>query len=153
MLTISYVTLFFLMIRRPPRSTLFPYTTLFRSGATPLLAPPGRPGVPAAAARVRRAVLAGTRHQRRPEDDGDHRRPPGLELGAVRRIPGPGVPPAQRRPHPHLGDPLGARGDRARHHGGGVAHRPDDGPADHQADPVRRLLRGNERRDHAVPRL
>src|SRR2546427_11857036 len=23
---------FFLMIRRPPRSTLFPYTTLFRSG-------------------------------------------------------------------------------------------------------------------------
>src|SRR5258705_7054628 len=26
---------FFLMIRRPPRSTLFPYTTLFRSGASP----------------------------------------------------------------------------------------------------------------------
>src|ERR1051325_8112939 len=26
-----YVCLFFLMIRRPPRSTLFPYTTLFRS--------------------------------------------------------------------------------------------------------------------------
>src|SRR2546426_8445578 len=26
--------LFFLMIRRPPRSTLFPYTTLFRSLAT-----------------------------------------------------------------------------------------------------------------------
>src|SRR2546427_8165255 len=25
-------TFFFLMIRRPPRSTLFPYTTLFRSG-------------------------------------------------------------------------------------------------------------------------
>src|SRR3989442_3738506 len=25
---------FFLMIRRPPRSTLFPYTTLFRSGNT-----------------------------------------------------------------------------------------------------------------------
>src|SRR2546427_8485253 len=25
---------FFLMIRRPPRSTLFPYTTLFRSGTT-----------------------------------------------------------------------------------------------------------------------
>src|SRR5437773_6315058 len=24
---------FFLMLRRPPRSTLFPYTTLFRSGA------------------------------------------------------------------------------------------------------------------------
>src|SRR6266496_5382838 len=28
---------FFLMIRRPPRSTLFPYTTLFRSAR-----PPGR---------------------------------------------------------------------------------------------------------------
>src|SRR3712207_8610943 len=27
----SYVCFFFLMIRRPPRSTLFPYTTLFRS--------------------------------------------------------------------------------------------------------------------------
>src|SRR2546430_16726202 len=26
---------FFLMIRRPPRSTLFPYTTLFRSGRMP----------------------------------------------------------------------------------------------------------------------
>src|SRR2546427_7697613 len=26
---------FFLMIRRPPRSTLFPYTTLFRSGLHP----------------------------------------------------------------------------------------------------------------------
>src|SRR6266581_8480956 len=26
---------FFLMIRRPPRSTLFPYTTLFRSSAPP----------------------------------------------------------------------------------------------------------------------
>src|SRR2546422_11502460 len=28
---IPHVLLFFLMIRRPPRSTLFPYTTLFRS--------------------------------------------------------------------------------------------------------------------------
>src|SRR3712207_9531349 len=27
----SYISFFFLMIRRPPRSTLFPYTTLFRS--------------------------------------------------------------------------------------------------------------------------
>src|SRR5256885_12660228 len=27
----SYYSFFFLMIRRPPRSTLFPYTTLFRS--------------------------------------------------------------------------------------------------------------------------
>src|SRR5438876_7132034 len=28
--------IFFLMIRRPPRSTLFPYTTLFRSEQIPL---------------------------------------------------------------------------------------------------------------------
>src|SRR2546429_7210424 len=31
--TPSIIFFFFLMIRRPPRSTLFPYTTLFRSGA------------------------------------------------------------------------------------------------------------------------
>src|SRR2546430_17464760 len=37
---IAYVCLFFffLMIRRPPRSTLFPYTTLFRSEWPQLLA-------------------------------------------------------------------------------------------------------------------
>src|SRR3712207_7486213 len=38
---------FFLMIRRPPRSTLFPYTTLFRSG--PLLAKIAEADVPRAA--------------------------------------------------------------------------------------------------------
>src|SRR2546429_7026045 len=31
MLRLTYLFFFFLMIRRPPRSTLFPYTTLFRS--------------------------------------------------------------------------------------------------------------------------
>src|SRR2546430_10394218 len=30
----SHQSFFFLMIRRPPRSTLFPYTTLFRSPST-----------------------------------------------------------------------------------------------------------------------
>src|SRR3712207_8955746 len=40
---------FFLMIRRPPRSPLFPYTTLFRSEA----APPGRHGFHALAGVVR----------------------------------------------------------------------------------------------------
>src|SRR3712207_7938023 len=31
-MSLSHITtIFFLMIRRPPRSTLFPYTTLFRS--------------------------------------------------------------------------------------------------------------------------
>src|SRR2546427_1771076 len=32
---IKYFDFFFLMIRRPPRSTLFPYTTLFRSCGFP----------------------------------------------------------------------------------------------------------------------
>src|ERR1043166_9326844 len=32
---ISLRVVFFLMIRRPPRSTLFPYTTLFRSNGAP----------------------------------------------------------------------------------------------------------------------
>src|SRR6516162_10084399 len=42
-LAISYF--FFLMIRRPPRSTLFPYTTLFRSRIWPgrTAAPAGKP--------------------------------------------------------------------------------------------------------------
>src|SRR2546430_11161041 len=35
---------FFLMIRRPPRSTLFPYTTLFRSNASALVDPERRAG-------------------------------------------------------------------------------------------------------------
>src|SRR5689334_25045620 len=30
-----FILFFFLMIRRPPRSTLFPYTTLFRSREIP----------------------------------------------------------------------------------------------------------------------
>src|SRR2546426_9733683 len=47
-----YILFFFLMIRRPPRSTLFPYTTLFRS-------PAGRPAVCAAPhARGVRGALA-----------------------------------------------------------------------------------------------
>ena len=33
-LCLDYFLFFFLMIRRPPRSTLFPYTTLFRSRRT-----------------------------------------------------------------------------------------------------------------------
>src|SRR2546430_9970412 len=51
---------FFLMIRRPPRSTLFPYTTLFRSQSSTSLyptmmvrrsvEPPARPGFAAAVA-------------------------------------------------------------------------------------------------------
>src|SRR3712207_8180891 len=44
--------LFFLMIRRPPRSTLFPYTTLFRSDAQ-------RIAERAGTARARELVMTG----------------------------------------------------------------------------------------------
>src|SRR5258708_16902864 len=60
----SYLVFFFLMIRRPPRSTLFPYTTLFRSPARRGLAP-SRP-----------AHRRGGRqrcHRRRPPDPGDRK--------------------------------------------------------------------------------
>src|SRR2546430_7752482 len=46
------------MIRRPPRSTLFPYTTLFRSGAGRLGAG-GAGGGPGRAAHRRRGAGAG----------------------------------------------------------------------------------------------
>src|SRR5438309_9204727 len=36
-LDIMRIIFFFLMIRRPPRSTLFPYTTLFRSRGTAMV--------------------------------------------------------------------------------------------------------------------
>src|SRR2546426_5933437 len=53
---------FFLMIRRPPRSTLFPYTTLFRS-----LEAAGDP-----ARAYRQPALPEQRHERRvPRQDAD----------------------------------------------------------------------------------
>src|SRR5476651_2744188 len=49
--TYTCLFFFFLMIRRPPRSTLFPYTTLFRSGrlgsSRPMPCPCRPPGCPA----------------------------------------------------------------------------------------------------------
>src|SRR2546429_8573461 len=54
------VFFFFLMIRRPPRSTLFPYTTLFRSHE-PLI-PPRTPGSRLCrfCVRLRKRKTAGT---------------------------------------------------------------------------------------------
>src|SRR4051812_50037867 len=59
---------FFLMIRRPPRSTLFPYTTLFRSVAPPGSQAPAARGLRADRAPVRlspvhRAELDGARSE------------------------------------------------------------------------------------------
>src|SRR2546430_15437392 len=42
---IRFLFFFFLMIRRPPRSTLFPYTTLFRSHPGRGIRGARRPGV------------------------------------------------------------------------------------------------------------
>src|SRR5689334_25430226 len=50
---------FFLMIRRPPRSTLFPYTTLFRSRGVRRGAPDRRGRGAAAASVGLRALSAG----------------------------------------------------------------------------------------------
>src|SRR2546426_5152199 len=61
------------MIRRPPRSTLFPYTTLFRS----LAAGPRAPGARVAAPGLR--ALAAVRGAARRAD------PPALQRG----VPGP----------------------------------------------------------------
>src|SRR5947209_18522103 len=65
---------FFLLIRRPPRSTLFPYTTLFRSASPrrPLNAPArsaaaDNPAAPPAARRSRRR-LRNRRNRRRSEE-------------------------------------------------------------------------------------
>src|SRR3712207_7097379 len=56
------------MIRRPPRSTLFPYTTLFRSYLPDLTARWGRgpPAAPLLQGRGRARRLQ--RHRRRPAD-------------------------------------------------------------------------------------
>src|SRR3712207_8170058 len=46
------------MIRRPPRSTLFPYTTLFRSVLLPLCTRQGRAAVVVASGRVQPPPVA-----------------------------------------------------------------------------------------------
>src|SRR5262249_59646236 len=56
---------FFLMIRRPPRSTLFPYTTLFRSSTrsvTPLSPDPADGSAPPAPSSAMRTVTRSEEH-------------------------------------------------------------------------------------------
>src|SRR5205823_3562494 len=61
---------FFLMLRRPPRSTLFPYTTLFRSQGALVT----RVGRPSRAGRRRRPREPHGRNDRRRVAAHDHRR-------------------------------------------------------------------------------
>src|SRR5258707_7616683 len=72
--TSSFTIFFFLMIRRPPRSTLFPYTTLFRSPPSfPLFrqlrlflrAPLWRRPLPAVAYRSQQEAPGSTRTDRK----------------------------------------------------------------------------------------
>src|SRR6266699_7161277 len=95
-LTVNLFIFFFLMIRRPPRSTLFPYTTLFRSAHGPrprgrrrralayLVRGPGR----ASRARALRHPARGHAPQPRapPTLEGRAARPGvrGVELGGAR---------------------------------------------------------------------
>src|SRR5256885_4295307 len=55
---------FFLMIRRPPRSTLFPYTTLFRSHASNVFhdRPPTGHGLPSVGVRDRKSTRLNSSH-------------------------------------------------------------------------------------------
>src|SRR3712207_8287430 len=81
-----FVFFFFLMIRRPPRSTLFPYTTLFRSRGL----------------RVRR--------RRRPQDQGRPRDAERRDAGQE----GPDRPGPGRRPE--LGQPAQRPRGRSEEH-------------------------------------
>src|SRR6266511_2852390 len=61
---LDFFSFFFLMIRRPPRSTLFPYTTLFRSAAS-RPAPTSRSTASSARRRVRPSVASPDRKSTR----------------------------------------------------------------------------------------
>src|SRR3712207_3263439 len=103
------------MIRRPPRSTLFPYTTLFRSTrprGTAIRRPApieesgsGRPSHPGRDAGGRRRAGAGPRRDPRAGHRGD-----GAQPAAARRR---HQHPVHRHPRPRLGVP-GAGRPRAR---------------------------------------
>src|SRR3989475_8567775 len=89
---------FFLMIRRPPRSTLFPYTTLFRSGDEGAREHPRRD-----AAWLSRPRLGADAHHARSRPQA--RDVPLLEPDG-RRLP---VPPPRRASGGGAARPVGAR--------------------------------------------
>src|SRR3712207_5051659 len=137
------------MIRRPPRSTLFPYTTLFRSDGAGRHAQPGAGRALRAHARDDRAAgrphQRRLRHPRRPR--GALHQPVGAPRGAGRALPG------RRR---HAGDPLPRRHEpgrqgvrrgpqRPRRHPGalGVRRRSRGAPAGVPGQPARHR-RGEE---------
>src|SRR5258705_3967886 len=79
---LDFLFFFFLMIRRPPRSTLFPYTTLFRSRGLSLRLDPRR------APRARRAE-SGPRaapRRRAPHREGTRSEEHTSELQSLRHL-------------------------------------------------------------------
>src|SRR5256886_15309867 len=111
---------FFLMIRRPPRSTLFPYTTLFRSGG-PGVCRGIRGGGGATPLACRKQLALG----QRPHDGARRRAVWNRSVGLRPR----------ERGGAHLAEPA-ARRRRAGHSVPPATDRPDD-PA-RRAGPVRR---------------
>src|SRR6266576_5757207 len=99
------------MIRRPPRSTLFPYTTLFRPRPGTGLRRPGRRSVAAPG-----DFFAG--HRRIPSDGG--RRAPPHRLHRARGAL-PSIPPAAGEPlaHAEPGEPPADRAAATPSRGGG----------------------------------
>src|SRR4028119_81389 len=133
--------LFFLMIRRPPRSTLFPYTTLFRSPAPP------RAGRRRAWATPRPPAPPGPR-RRRPRGGGRSRR------GGPRRPPGPRAGPRPPlRPVP-VGAGPAAEGDpveeaRDDHQGRGRDHGPRPEEVEERAERQQQRQAQRHERDDA----
>src|SRR5438034_7244402 len=110
----SYYFVFFFLIRRPPRSTLFPYTTLFRS-VTVLRG--GAPRAWSSAVGGRASRRRDRRHLARSQ-----RAQPEARRGTAPRV------PVRRRPRPRRSATVwpGARGRRAR---GAGRPAPGDGRA------------------------
>src|SRR3712207_8515673 len=111
------------MIRRPPRSTLFPYTTLFRSLRTRVAVNT----VSSGPLRCWRGVVVMPL------------RPPGVPQ-LIGGAPGPG-PVAGEGCRGARGDPVAAVPGRGRgHRGGGLGGRPHRPPGSRAADAVRHRL-------------
>src|SRR2546430_16893851 len=91
-----FLLFFFLMIRRPPRSTLFPYTTLFR----------------APAARRRTAHRRPGPHGRLPQHGADHDVERALDRGDARALPARVPEPDRRDRRLRAADAGAARGHR-----------------------------------------
>src|SRR5256885_6218791 len=152
---------FFLMIRRPPRSTLFPYTTLFRSApAGGARSAHGTLQLPTTRARARRgnpavvphrsAVCGGADGSGRPQEGQRSLWPPGRQHGPAARggsaaglVPGDRHRRALRRGRVRAG---AARDGGCGGVGRGPAHRRPGGAGRRAAAALRERRRGRDRK-------